>query len=352
MKLARRSGIALAVASSALVIAASAPHAFSPGYTYRLKISGQITEANGKSKDYVVMSGKAMVNANGGRLDIDEASKERGAMTEKGGYILFDPTAMMIVSPKDKQILRFGVDDMEKSMSALTGNVPGMSIKISDVAVNFEKLGAGEPLLGMATTRYRITQDYKIAMKVAFMNRSSTEHIVQEYWMADQKKGFANPFGRMAGMRPVGGGAFSELITKTSEATARMGKGIALKTVSTTTSTNNKNEATTNVSTMEVTELQAGNVDDALLKAPADYKVVDLGEQTKAMAKQLEEAKATQDAQAAQAGQAPGQVDAAAAAPDSSPSLKAAAAEAAKEAAKQKAGDKIKKGFGGLLRRP
>jgi len=351
MKLARRAGIVLAIAGSVLTVAATAPRVFSPGYTYRLKISGQITEANGKSKDYVMMSGKAMVNANGGRLDIDEASKERGAMTEKGGYILYDPTAMMIVSPKDKQILRFGVDDMEKGMSALAANVPGMRISITDVAVNEEKLGAGEPLLGMATTRYRVTQDYKVAMKVAFMNRSSTEHIVQEYWVADQKKGFANPFARMGALRPIGGGAFSELMTKTSEATAKMGKGIPLKTVSTTTSTSNKGEATTNVSTMEITDLQSGDVDDALLKAPADYKVVDLGEQTKAMANQLQEAKAAQAAQAAQASQ-PGQGDAAAAAADSTPSMKAAAAEAAKEAAKQKAGDKIRKGLGGLLRRP
>ena len=345
MTLARRAGIAFAIAGSALTVAASAPHVFSPGYTYHLKISGQVTDANGKAKDYVMMSGRAMVNANGGRLDIDEASKERGAMADKGGYILYDPTAMMIVSPKDKQVLRFGVDDMEKSMSALTANVPGMRISITDVAVNLEKLGAGESMLGMATTRYRVTQDYKIAMKVAFMNHNSTEHIVQEYWVADQKKGFANPFARMGAMRPVGGGAFSELMTKTSEATARMGKGIPLKTISTTTSTNDKGQATTNVSTMEITDLQAGNVDDAMLKAPADYKVVDLGEQTKAMAKQLDDAKAAQAAQAAQSGQP----DAAA---DSTPSMKAAAAEAAKEAAKQKAGDKIKKGLGGLLHRP
>ena len=57
MKLAQRAGIALAIAGSVLTIAATAPRAFSPGYTYRLKISGQVTEANGKSKDYVVMSG-------------------------------------------------------------------------------------------------------------------------------------------------------------------------------------------------------------------------------------------------------------------------------------------------------
>jgi hypothetical protein len=104
------------------------------------------------------------VTSTNGRLDIDEASKEHGAMGEKGGYFLYDQSSMMIVSPKDKQILKFSFDDLEKGVSALTTNTPGMRITISDVAVNFEKLGPGEPLLGLATTKYRITQDYKIAM--------------------------------------------------------------------------------------------------------------------------------------------------------------------------------------------
>ncbi len=144
MMLTRRTGIALAIAGSALTLAAATPRVFSPGYTYRMRISGQVTEPNGKTKDYVVMSGRAMVTANGGRLDIDEASKERGAMADKGGYILYDPTSMMIVSPKDKQILKFTFADLEKGMSALAANMPGMRISITDVAVHFEKLGPGE----------------------------------------------------------------------------------------------------------------------------------------------------------------------------------------------------------------
>ena len=344
MSFARRSGIALAVAGSVLTLAAAAaPRVFSPGYTYRMRISGQVTEPNGKTKDYVVMSGRAMVTSKGGRLDIDEATKERGAMADKGGYILYDPTSMMIVNPKEKQILKFTFADLEKGMGALAANMPGMRISITDVAVDFEKLGAGEPLLGMATTRYRITQDYKIAMKVSFMNRNSTERIVQDYWMADEKAGFANPFARMGSMRPVGGGAFGELMTKTADATARMGKGIPVKTVTTTTSTSDKGEKTTSVSTMEVTELKAGDVDDALLVPPSDYQVMDMGEQTKAMSAQMEQAKAAQAAE--QAGQ-----PAAAAQPDSAAGksvVKEAAGEGVKEAAKQGL-----RGLGGRLRRP
>src|SRR5215210_2214104 len=253
MTLTRRSGVALAIAGSVLTLAAATPRVFSPGYTYRMRITAQTTEPNGKTKDYIVMSGRAMVTSKAGRMDIDTASKERGAMADKGGYILYDPTTMMIVSPKDKQVLKFTFEDIEKGMGALAANMPGMRIAITDVAVDFEKLGPGEPLLGMSTTKYRITQDYKIAMKIAFMNRNSTEHIVQDYWMTDQKSGFANPFARVGSMRPVGGGAFAELMTKSAEATAKMGKGIPVKTLTTTTSTSDKGEKTTSVTTMEVT---------------------------------------------------------------------------------------------------
>ena len=343
MTFARRAGISLAVAGSVLTLAAAAPHVFSPGYTYRMRISGHVTEANGKTRDYVFMSGRATVTSKHGRLDIDEASKERGAMGEKGGYFLYDDTSMMIVNPKDKQILKFTFDDMEKGMSAFGSNTPGMRIAITDVAVSVEQLGPGEQLLGMSTTKYRVTQDYKVAMKVAFMNRNSTEHIVQDYWMADEKSGFANPFARMGGVRPAGGGAFAELMTKTAEANAKMGKGIPVKTLTTTTSTNDKGEKTTNVATMEVTELHAGNVDDAQFVPPADYQVMDMGEQTRAMAAQMEQAKA------AKAGQADG---AQTAQPDSTPSMKQAAKKTAEQAAKDAAAQGVKKGLGGLFRRP
>lgn len=343
MTIARRAGLTLAVAGSVLTLAATTPRVFSPGYTYRMRISGQATDPRGKTNDFVVMSGRAMVTATKGRLDIDEASKEHGSMGEKGGYVLYDQTSMMIVSPKDKQILKFGFDDLEKGMSSMLANAPGMRINISDVTVNFENLGPGGELLGMSTTKYRITQDYKLAVKVAIMNRNSTEHVVQEFWMADQKHNFANPFARMGSMRGVGGGAFSELMAKSAEANAKMGKGIPVKTLTTTTSTNDKGEHTTTVSTMELTELKSGDVDDALFVPPADYQVMDMGEQTRAMGAQMEQAKA---AHAAESGQA------AHAQPDSTPAMKEAAKKTAEQAAKDAATAGVKKGLGGLFRRP
>jgi hypothetical protein len=112
----------------------------------------------------------------------------------------------------------------------------------------------------------------------------------QDYWMADPKSGFANPFARMGSIRPLGGSAFAELMSKTSDAMSKMGKGIPVKTFTRTTSTNDKGEQTTSAATMEVA--------------------------------------------------------------DSSPSMREAAKKTAEQAAKDAAAQTVKKGLGGLFRRP
>ena len=94
--------------------------------------------------------------------------------------------------------------------------------------------------------------------------------------MADEQKGLANPFARLA--PPRAGPGSGELLTKTGEAQRGMGRGIPLRTITTSTSTSNRNEVTQTVTTMEVTGLQAERVDDDILAAPSDYQLAGLSE--------------------------------------------------------------------------
>ena len=71
---------------------------------------------------------------------------------------------------------------------------------------------------------------------------------------------------------------------------------------------------------------------------------MDMGAQTRAMAEQMEQAKAAQAAHPDQAAEG--------AKPDSNPSAKDAAKATAEQAAKDAAAQKVKKGLGGLFRRP
>jgi hypothetical protein len=345
MSLARRIGVALAIAGSGLTLAASAPRVYSPGYTYRLKIDGRVVEKNGRPKSFVVISGHATVSEKGGRLDVDEASKEQGAAADKGAYFLYDPASMMIVSPTDKRILKISFEDLDQGISAPAANVPSTRMSVSDVVVSVEELGPGAPMLGMSTKKYQITSDYELASA----DRSSTEHVVQDVWVADEKKGLANPFVRMGQLRIGAGGSSGELLKKTAEAERTMGRGIVLRTVTSTTSMLSRTEVTQSVTTMEVTDLQPAEIDDALLTAPADYQLTDISAQRKAaIAAQLEQAKASQlEETKAQA--------AAAAKPASPPTAKAAPKAAPKDASTDAAAE-AKQGFvktlHGMGRRP
>ncbi|HEX7978704.1 MAG TPA: hypothetical protein VF461_08895 [Gemmatimonadaceae bacterium] len=280
MSIARRIGVALAIAGSVVASASASAQRASPGYTYRLRMYGRVTEPSGRAKDYIVMYGHAMVSEKGGRLDVDEASRQRGAVTDNGTYILYDPTSMTIVSPKSRQIAKLTLATLEQELSG--ANMPDMRATISDVAVSSEKLGPGEPMFGMATTKYRITQDYKVAAKTASAKRNSTEHVVRDVWVADEQKGLANPFARLALSRAGSDSGFGELLTRTAEAQSRMGRGIPLKTMTATTSTSSRSEVTETMSVMDVTELQAENIDDDVLVAPTDYQVVAVSELARA----------------------------------------------------------------------
>jgi hypothetical protein len=275
MSIARRIGVALTLAGSLAPLAAATSQRTSPGYTYRLDMTGRVSEPNGRTTDFVVMSGHALVTDKAGRLDIDRASLDRGAVAQKDSYILYDSTSMTIVSPTSRQIVRLPLEHLERALSAARASDAG--VEVSDPSVNLEQLGPGEPILGMATTKYRITQDYKVATKGASTTRNSTERIVQDFWMADAPKHFANPFARLRHLGASPNGGYRDVAAA---ATADRVKdhGIALKTVTTISSTSSRNEVTQTVSTMQVTELQTENIDDDILVAPTDYQAVALSD--------------------------------------------------------------------------
>jgi len=272
----------LLLAAVALMGAAApvADVALSPGYTYRMRSTMRVTDPKGKVTESVVMSGRAMMTATAGRLDIEQGDRSRGAMAEKGDYMLFDANRFMIVSPKEKQVVEFAFDDMAKGATAFAAAMPGMKVSATDVRVAMEKVGAGETIGGVPTERYRMTQEYAIAVQVAFMKRNTREQVVTEYHVAEPRSGLANPFARMAAnsLGALGGTGLGELIEKTMAASRPIAHGVILKSVATTRSTDDKGNVTETVHTTEVTELAQGDVDDSRFAPPAGYERVAMGQ--------------------------------------------------------------------------
>jgi hypothetical protein len=272
MSFARRIGVALTVAGWVVAPSTATSQRSSPGYTYRLTITGRTTEPNGRATEYVVLSGHALVTEKAGRLDVDQAS--RGAVAGKGSYILFDSTSMTIVSSRSRQVARLPLDTLdalERELSAASG--PAARVDVTEVVNNVEQLGPGEPMLGMATTRYRTTQDYKVATQATSATRSGTERIVQELWIADAPKGFVDPFARLRHFT-LGPGGYRQVIARAAERPYTKGRGIALEAVTTITSTSGRNEGTRIVTTMQISDLHAEQIDDDILAPPTDFQVV------------------------------------------------------------------------------
>jgi len=275
MPIVRRIAVALTLAVPAAVPATATSQHASPGYSYRLTITGRTVEPNGRTTNYVVMSGRALVTEKAGRLDIDQAS--RGAVAGKDSYILYDSTSMTIVAPKARQVARLPLDALDSLERKLWASVPAARVDVAGVTNNVEQLGPGEPMLGMATTRYRTTQDYKVTTKLAPSTQNGTERIVQEFWIADANKGFVNPFSRLRHANLGPGGGYRQVMTRALDRPYMTGRGSVLRTVTTITSTFGKNDETQTVATMEITDLHAESVDDDILVAPTDYQVVEVG---------------------------------------------------------------------------
>ena len=131
-------------------------------------------------------------------------------MAEKDSYILYDSTSMQIVSPKDRQVL--GSRSRISSRELTRASVPGMRMRISDVTVNFEKLGRGEPCSAWRRRSTGSPRTTSVAAR-APVNRNSTEHVVQDFWMADEQKGSRQLRSRACTAHAAGSG-FGELLTQ------------------------------------------------------------------------------------------------------------------------------------------
>jgi hypothetical protein len=335
MPLAARSSLACTIVALLALVAAT-PHDGSTGFTYRLRIDAHVTSPDGTTRDELLLSGRATTDGTRARLDVDSSSRASGIGADDGAYVLADSTALLIVSPKEHRILRYAFVDLDRGVAALAANAPGIRTAIGDVAVKLEPLGAGKPLLGLATTHWRLTQDYMIEVVSGLIAHDATEHVVAEYVVAAEKPGLANPFARF-GQIALAGGEFGALAARTADATAHMGHGVPLEIVATTTSTDERNAVTTTVHTMRLTELASATVDDARLTPPADYQLVDVGARARAAN--------ARSAQATSASRPPAGRPAAKPAPDG------ASTDDAARAAKEGFKGALRGGFG-KLRRP
>jgi hypothetical protein len=254
------------------------------------------------------------------RMDYVEGMTPLG---KKDGYVIIqgDAQKFIVVNPKDKQAMIMTADGFGSGLGALMNN-PMLKMTISNTSFRFKDMGAGEPMLGYKTRKVRTWYSSTMELKAMMMpdqkivsNDSSDQWIAQIDIGQGSFEQWAKSFG--SGVRSTN----PELAEQLKAYNTEYGrKGMPLKTVTWSSQTDKKGKVTTDVMTMEVTDLKAGDIDAAMFEIPKGYEVVDL---TKMMA----DAKASMD------------------------SANAEAAKNGKGEEKPSAKDALKKGLGGLIKK-
>ncbi len=270
-----RGAVALAAAAA---VAASGPHRPAPvvdGMTYTFRSTAQQGGETGEGR--IVSSMLARGQVAGGKARIDFLETKNQALMTAGDYMLVrDGGRLTLVSPKQKSYFDIDMAAIGQVFTAL-GNSGGlMKFTVSEFSADVAKLGAGEPLLGNRTERYRMVQHYVMAVRILGMSRSTTRDDTTDYWFGPSVRDLANPFdARSTDAALSFFGNSPDAADKLRAAIAKLPKQVALRTVMRGVAADGKGKRDVTRVTSEVTELARGNIDASVFEIPAGYTMTE-----------------------------------------------------------------------------
>lgn len=258
------------------------------------------------------------------RMDYVEGTTPMGS---KNGYVLVqgETGKFIIVNPKEKQAIMMTADGFGSGLGALMNN-PMLKMTMSNMSFRFKDMGAGEPLLGYKTRKVRSYYSSTMEVKAMMMpDQKIISNDSTDQWIATGID-VGSPKNMEAWARSFASGVKStnpELAAEMKKYTNEYGRtGMALKTVTWSSQTDKKGKVTTDVLTMEVTELKKGELDAALFTVPSGYDVVDMSQMMAGLSDKMD----SLNAEAAKNGEK-------------------------KEEKKPSAKDQLKSGLGGFLKK-
>ncbi len=261
------------VAASILLgapVSGAISHAVSAqGLTYDMKMTAQRDGSSSGSQPQVLMTAHGQYSGGNSRLDIDQ-SVTPGGMMGKGTYIVVRNATRneWIVDPEKHQYIEMNIDSAAKFAANMQLSLgPIVSMKTSDVTADLQPLGPGETIQGYATTKYRLTYGATSTVTVFGRTKKSNSVTTMDMWIAPQLAGLYNPAPNPA----MGNSAAAQ---KLAAAYAKMGNGVAIKTVSHTQTTGD--DASAMSATMELLNIKRTRIDPSVFEVPAGYAKIDM----------------------------------------------------------------------------
>jgi hypothetical protein len=254
--IARRGAVLFAVCLAVAASVAARPAA--PGITFRMRMATTPPEIPGMppmAPTIVVGRGTAIGTLS--RFDFDSVSGEFPVAV--GDYMLaLDSGRVILVSPSSKSF--------SEGMPAAMGLSPDLLAQatVSGANVTTEKLGPGETMHGYKTEKVRMTITYTLGL----MGQALNTMTVMEMSLAQLPASVSTPFdGNLP--KEMRTGSFKELADKVDAARKSLGSGTPIKTV--TTASLSGPMSITLVTTVDMMDIKAGDIDPALLKVPEGF---------------------------------------------------------------------------------
>lgn len=197
-------------------------------------------------------------------------------MMKKGSYLLTKDggRTLYLVDPEEKTYAEWDLQAMLGTAGAvLQGMGPLLKIEFSDPKVEKVSEGDGGSLLGLPTRHVKSRTSYSMKIKVLGMGQASNVVSEQEIWATDKLKDVGLGVWLRADPPRTGNENFDKLVA----AQASQVGGFPLKTVTVSTTTNNKGKQQVSRTSTEVTELDAAaSVPDATFEIPGGYEETQL----------------------------------------------------------------------------
>ncbi len=232
----------------------------------------KITTSAEKGKDSEMTS---HVYAQGGDVKqvFKNVAKDKRNVYIEDGYWLYKgkENMMYLVNDKEKTVTPLSLDALLQ-MTAVVGEL--VKIQIYDHQVNTETLNP-EEVMGHLCNHVRITSDYTMKMKIAFIKKTFQVHEVKEIWASSNVK-YLNEISQSFLNKDFKTG-FEELDKMIEKEMAQMKKmGFPLKTVTHNIQKGKKGKVLSDtITAMEVLEINSKSFPASFFEIPKDYQMAD-----------------------------------------------------------------------------
>ncbi|HEV8263718.1 MAG TPA: hypothetical protein VGQ06_02125 [Gemmatimonadales bacterium] len=148
-----------------------------------------------------------------------------------------------------------------------------VQVQLRDVRITPERLGAGEPIAGRPTQRYRLTQEYRAYVGAFGIVGDEPVHqtVVTEYWVSPRLSLPRNPLVELlAGVETALAQKSASFVHRSAAARDSLFRGMPLRIV--VTARSGSGDEPTKERRIEVTDLGPAELDPAIWTIPRGYK--------------------------------------------------------------------------------